>query len=171
MVQVVIRNKVLHALHFRRGFRVGRRSGSSRICMTNSSCKPQGSPQAGQKFTLDSSILRGVAAAMDPGTQQGKRKVMNRIPKPGWNPTRRCSQTTHGRCGLKCTRLTQAAKYSKNSPTWNRLLYSKGYNCLHHSQALQLCWPRCSRLMALRYSLTSSRLFGSPTHLLSLFQL
>lgn len=70
MVQAVLRNKVLHALYLGRGCGVGGRSGSSRICISNRSCKTLVSPQARQKLAFSRSVLPRVAAAMrqDPGS-------------------------------------------------------------------------------------------------------
>ena len=92
VVQAVIGNKVLHTLYFCRGFRVGRRSGSSSICISKGSCKTQGSPQARQKFAFYRSTLPRACSAhrqqrrnRTSATQQGKRKGMNRILKPVQN--------------------------------------------------------------------------------------
>lgn len=63
VVQAVLRNKVLHALYLGRGYRVGGRSGSSRICISKS-CKTWVSPQARYKMAFSRSVLPRVAAAV-----------------------------------------------------------------------------------------------------------
>lgn len=64
VVQAVLRNKVLHTLYLGRGCRVEGRSGSSRICISDRSCKTWVSPQARQKLAFSRSVLPRVAAAM-----------------------------------------------------------------------------------------------------------